>query len=717
MVADPVRELIKASKAKDAPSGRKVEQVQFSGEQSKVFERIGLDLIEVHPSGAATVHGTPEKIEQLRTRAGQLAGLGVREQARFVSIDSFDWIPAELKFDRAWVDTVGLKPVEAYIKLQPMITEIEADILIRSLERFFAARPVTSLRGKGRSYIGRYFLRALVGRQAVEDLANEFTSVQSIHPPIIALAQTLPPSFSSQPTAAQLTVDRRTQATIAVVDTAIPQSHRWLQVHRRATVTGPNCSNTENDNHGSLVASRVVFGDANLGAAERPPGPICSFVEVRVGTGKSGVILAESVANALQAALNAAPDVRVFNLSFDSELGLDLLPPRQRAETVRHIEEIDTFAFEKDVLLIIAAGNVPEGTIPAVGYPNHFNEPAWSLHSFPRAFNALTCGGIVSRLSAGGLADEIDAPSPFSRLGPGFARSPKPDFCASAGNADANYTRLNGSGVWGYSALGEPREVFGTSFAAPLLAREAAFIIAALQRFCPNETRPFACMAKAALAISAQDIVPQLSEPLKPLAKRAVGFGRANARAFETATLHKARFFWQGLILHRDDLVRVQVPVPVDWLRSAKAPHLRMCVSWDTPVSAAAEAQWACRDVSAKLHPGAVAAAIHGSRGGRIPGYPLFERHWDLGKARDRVNITDDLWVASFSYSQIAAYGAGQAVLPSQRIAFAAEIWDAAERPVNPHRFIQALPIAQTLSRFSNTAAFLPHPLTITTDF
>jgi hypothetical protein len=177
--------------------------------------------------------------------------------------------------------------------------------------------------------------------------------------------------------------------------------------------------------------------------------------------------------------------VRVFNLSFDGDLRLEDLPAKQRAETLKHIEEIDNFAFDQDVLLVVAAGNAQQGLIPSPGYPFHFNNPGWELHSFPRAFNALTCGGVANRLNAGGLASEVDAPSPFTRVGPGFAGSPKPDFCATAGNSDADYRHLVGAGVWGYSTLGEPREGFGTSFAAPLLAREAAFVFEELRPKCP----------------------------------------------------------------------------------------------------------------------------------------------------------------------------------------------------------------------------------------
>ena len=719
LIADPSGQIVKASKAKDAVDGKKLEAVVFSGEQSKFFERIGLDLIEVHqPSGVATVHATPERMEQLLSKTAQLAHLGAREQARFVAFESFEWLSGKLKFDHEWLQELGQKSGEGYIKLQPLISELEADLVIRALEQTFREQAGVTLRGKGRSYLGRFFLRATINAQMVKKLADEFTSIQSIHPPILAFTESVPPEVSSSGGPPRPSGGKSTQTLpcVAVVDTAVPQEHNWLRSYRRGgAVTGLNCSNTENDNHGSMVASRVVFGEVDLSESASPPSATCRFLEVRVGTGQSGKILAESVSGALAAAITAAPDVRVFNLSFDGDRRLDDLPPKQRAETLKHIEEIDNFAFDQDVLLVVAAGNAQSGLSPSPGYPLHFDNPGWELHSYPRAFNALTCGGIAGRLSAGGLASEVDAPSPFTRVGPGFASSPKPDFCASAGNSDADYRPLAGAGVWGYSALGHAREDFGTSFAAPLLAREAAFVFEELRPKCPGDSRPFACAVKAVLALTADDVAKRLSEALQPLAKRTTGFGRGSAERFRKPTQQRARFVWQGVIAHDDDIVRVQLPIPLAWISQASSPQLQLCVAWDTPVCAAAESQWSCRDVKVTIRPGPEADALRGSRG-RIEGYPLFKRTWQLDKARKKKAVESDLWVLEFNYSQAAAYAAGHTVPTSQRVAFAAEIWDEAEIPLNPHSFVQSLPIASSLVRLSNTSAWLPQAISITSD-
>ena len=75
-----------------------------------------------------------------------------------------------------------------------------------------------------------------------------------------------------------------------------------------------------------------------------------------------------------------------------------------------------------------------------------------------------------------------------------------------------------------------------------------------------------------------------------------------------------------------------------------------------------------------------------------------------------------DAWTLEFSYSKIAAYAAGHFPSPAQRVAFAAEIWDEAEEPVEPHSFVQGLPIASTLVQLSNTSAWLPQVVAITSD-
>ncbi len=718
ILAEPVGHVVKISTAKDAIEGRKKEAVSFSGEYSKVFDRLGMQLVEVHPDRTATIHALPERLAQLRARASELGpDSSLRQQALWVSIAGFDWVPAEMKFDAAWLKGIGKHRVEAHIKLHPFLSTFDADAVIRAIEEKLRGLAGNELRGKEVSYLGRVWLRAILTAQGIRALAEEFASIQSIHPPIIAHVSASP-FRSRSPAAAPLVPNVSDTATslpcVAIVDTAIPDDHLALARFRRGgPFLGRGCSNVPNDHHGTFVASRVVFGDLDFssGTGVLPPAT-CAFHEIRVAEA-ANTIRAESVPNALSSVTGSAPDVRVFNLSFDTKQPLDAMPPKLRAETMKVMEELDNFAFDQDALLILAAGNVEAGQIPQPRYPQHMDDERWALHAWPRCFNALTCGGIIPRISAAGLGDEPNAPSPFSRFGPGFAGSPKPDFCAPAGNSNANHQSEPGMGVWALSASSEPAEVFGTSHAAPLLAREAAFVLHELRRACSPDVRPFSCTAKAILALTAEDVAAGLGTGYQPLVQRgALGYGRASAGPIREPQIASAMFFWQGFSEHADDIVRVRLPIPRAWLRAASEPALRICVAWDSPVNSSVES-WSCRDVSLTVRVSEDSESAHGShRKGK--GYPLVSRKWNLAKASEKTPPPDDVWIAELRYQQIAAYAPGHLPSPVQRLAFAAELRDCGENPISPQAFVQQIPIAATMTRFSVAPVPSRQPITVT---
>ena len=714
IVAESARHVTKASTAKDAVDGRKTKEVSFAGDQSQAFDRLGLQLIEVFPNGTATVHALPEQIARMRADLANLPQGNHRQQGQWVNIESFDWVPPEVKFDESWLTEIGTRHAAAHIKLQPFLTMFDTDAVIRAIEKTLRRFPGNELRGKEAGYRGRFWLRATLSAACVRALAEEFAAIQAIHPPIFA---ELSSPSGTPATTRQLELPAPAASSTAlpcvgVVDTAVPDLHRLLSGSRRGIVRAPECENAANDDHGSSVTSRVVFGDLDFIAHSNIlPQPTCSFFEVRAADKRSNankiLIRAESVAAAVSNVINGAPDVRVFNLSFDSERSLDALKetaPAYFRQVLKVMEDFDNLAFDEDTLLVVAAGNVKSGNIPnpESRYPEHFTDERWQLHSYSRCFNALTCGGTNPRITSAGLAEVENAPSPFSRLGPGFARSPKPDFCAPAGNTDENFERQSGLGVWALSAIAEATEVFGTSHAAPLLAREAAFILAELRRFCPPEIRPYVCTAKAILALTADDVAARLPSEYRDISSLALGYGRASAERLRQPHPDSALIFWQGFSERAGDKLRVRIPIPKAWLAAAAAPQLRICIAWDTPVNSAVES-WACRDVSLTLRATEESKSASGTQR-KASNYPLYCRIWNLRDAEAKTPPSDDFWIVEMSYEQIAAYAAGHIPTPLQRIAFAAELRDIGEIPQSPQSFIQQIPAAQEMTRFSTVA-------------
>jgi hypothetical protein len=389
--------------------------------------------------------------------------------------------------------------------------------------------------------------------------------------------------------------------------------------------------------------------------------------------------------------------VRVFNLSFDTK-PLDLLDSTKRRENLILVQDLDNLIFRDDIIVVIAAGNSPPGVQPATPYPGHYDDPQWQLGAWARSFNSLTCGSFVARLAHGGLVTSLGWPSPFTRVGPGLCNSWKPDFSASGGNSEASMAGAPGLGVMGVTAAGIWEDRSGTSFAAPLVAREAAFALNLLQRVCLPGARPYASTAKAFLILTA--LAPAVAGSAAILAQRSLGRGSTSTRRLRTPDRDSAVLMWQGVLDGPGDIARVTLPIPRVWLSGAQQPTLRIVTCWDPPVNAAVAGLWATRKLSVHLKASPDTPSLQGSRGAH-PSYPVIDRVYDLHKLPKNVRVEGDVWLLELSYDQIADYHAGMTFTLQQRVAFAAELIDRGESPLSPQAAIQSLPSAVTMTRLS----------------
>ncbi|MEO5960872.1 MAG: S8 family serine peptidase, partial [Opitutaceae bacterium] len=373
-------------------------------------------------------------------------------------------------------------------------------------------------------------------------------------------------------------------------------------------------------------------------------------------------------------------------------------------------QDLDNFAFARDVVIVVAAGNSRAGVIPSPPYPRHFTDAQWALGTWPRSFNSLTCGSFVE-WPRDGVAMDVGAPSPFTKVGWGLCDSPKPDLSENGGNGDEAYQFKPGLGVWGTSAAGNWEDHSGTSFAAPLLARQAAFALQRLESYCDPGTKVFAATVKAYLALSA--VEPVLRPALRPLAERTLGRGRASADWLSSARIDRAMIVWQGVLDGPKDLIRVRIPIPKQWLDSAESPRLRIILAWDSPVNAAVEDLWASRKVNATLRTEPEGHALHPS-GSSHKTYPLIERKYDLKKLPNGVQAPkDELWLLELTYQQAAEYHPAIDFNPQQRVAFAAELYDESEQPSSPQAALQTLPATANMTRFAIGATVVRNPVVL----
>lgn len=717
VLASPVQQLAKASKDKNkSVDGKVFESTDFAEKHSRVFRRLGLDLINVADDGSAIVHMKPEMMEQLSNTAEALPELGAREKARWATIGKFGMIPSDLRVDSDWLNTLSAKHVtDAVIEFQPLLARVEIDSLVRAIVSMLLRNLREAITGTGTDFSGRQWVRGQITRESLGKIAQTFFSVQSLHSPLISIAVGSTPLKQRRRAVPHIEVasDPSVLPVIGVVDTGVPADHSILARYRRGTYLSPTSAGTAADPHGCFVSSRIVFGDFDYTPGFQTPPGTARYYDVNVSGIRPGEIEDKGVFPALQAIVATAPDVRVFNMSFDAREPLEFMGQVKRSEALSLVQDLDNFIFQNDIVVVVAAGNSPRGLIPSNPYPRHFADPQWALGPWARSFNSLTCGSFVGRLSPGGVVSNIAWPSPFCRVGPGLCESPKPDFSANGGNGTPQYQYGPGLGVWGLSPTGAWEDRPGTSYAAPLLARECAFALERLQKVCERGAQPFGITVKAFLALTATP--PMTTQPVPELGERTLGRGQASAQRLEAPSASTGVMIWQGVLEDDQDIARIQIPIPADWYKEADHPYLRLIVAWDPPVNAAVKHLWSTRNISArlKMHPDAPAhrtakVISHGS-------YPLLERLYNLRKLPANLSLEGDSWLIEIAYEQTAEYHPAMTFPPQQRVAFAAELFDDGGKNVSPQSRLQALATTATMTRLTIPPAVARFPVVLKT--
>jgi hypothetical protein len=335
VLAKPVSSIQKKSTNKRlAQDGVISTQVRFDEDDSRVFRRLGMDLIEVTGDGNAVVHIEPERIKQLLATTQRLEEVGAREQARWASVASFGVVPVEMRLNDSWVRS--LRPhlaTDAVVEFQPLLSRSDVEVLLRSIVGLLRPDRKEAITGIGTDFSGRFWARGLISPEGLRSIAKTFYSVQTLHSPLTSFflaikGRDIDPPHGAE-SRAQRFPDVNSLPTVAMLDAGVPSDHVILAKFRRGGFVAADSYGQAVGDHGSLVASRIVFGDvaADRGSPITPDGT-CRYYDALVATANDKID-DKSVVPAIQAVVGTAPDVRVFNLSFDTS-PLDLLDSTAR---------------------------------------------------------------------------------------------------------------------------------------------------------------------------------------------------------------------------------------------------------------------------------------------------------------------------------------------------------------------------------------------------
>ncbi|UWD79260.1 S8 family peptidase [Curtobacterium flaccumfaciens] len=287
--------------------------------------------------------------------------------------------------------------------------------------------------------------------------------------------------------------DEQTRPIIGVLDGGVGDVlDPW--VVDRWTVISPSDTDAQ---HGTFISGLLVAAGPLNPSLLDPTRPACRIVDLKVlpaDPGNTGMLFGRyypgGAAEFLDEIEDAVRDarkrhnVRVFNLSVNFDA------PGDDTRYGFAAQRLDEIARRHDVIFVISGGNLPptdyrtewgdnpDRNLAALVRETRttISEPAESL------FNVA-----VSALNPPGIPGQVPfALTRYSRRGPGLRGATKPDLAHVGGTG--TYDGIAGYGLLSIDEAGAEATDCGTSFAAPLVARELADLDAAIQGDVPRET-------------------------------------------------------------------------------------------------------------------------------------------------------------------------------------------------------------------------------------
>ncbi|WP_231408711.1 S8 family peptidase [Ralstonia solanacearum] len=416
--------------------------------------------------------------------------------------------------------------------------------------------------------------------------------------------------------------------TVCVIDSGIQEGHNLLQAaidqntsHCFLPAAPTNAVQDEvaPGGHGTRVAGAVLYGEEvpNAGAPQLP----FWIQNARVLDAQNQMPVELFPPEALRAAVERFNDgprqTKIFNHSINAR---GYCRTRYMSSWAA---EVDQLCNERDVLIVQSAGNLPiQGTAPFIGivdhltagreYPQYLYESAARVANPGQSLQALTVGSVAYDVAESGawrtFATQTDAPSAFSRTGPGIWNVIKPEVVTYGG--DAVRTNNNPPDVQGggrvanacpslvRSTLYAPgpasdRDDAGTSYAAPKVARIAAQI----QSVLPDEP---ALLYRALVVQSAkwpewaESILVRLRNPADDMTRaqkdellaaasqaiRCIGYGIPDEGRATSNTDHRTTLITSGENTIRAGECHIyQVPIPPELRQQADEFDIRIDVT------------------------------------------------------------------------------------------------------------------------------------------
>lgn len=406
----------------------------------------------------ATATIEKRKFEQLEHRIDLYTQDSRHPGKREISvIEDISDVPLEEKLDRSL--TLEETEVKCIVSLFDVLSTRDKEAVAHSISETLAQEGVEDVRVH--SYLnGTVVVSATVKPSVIRGLGRDYNTVRYISPNnAIVIRRSLP--SDDLPNLLELS-QAGTDVPVAVVDSGINASSPALAGLITETHPFlPHGALSQDFAHGTLVGSRVIYGD-NIEdcLATRRLQPMCKVVDVPIFGVDALDNLIEPTEADLADILNTvvsrlAPRVRIYNLSLGSD------GPISENTFSLLARQIDALSREYDVLFVVAAGNIKRSADP---HPRHFVRADARIQAPAESLLALTVGSIAKYTSTTTLSG-VGEVSPFSCRGPGADDGMKPELVAHGGNVSFGWRAHPRTSAYGIDATGQRLAYdVGTSF-------------------------------------------------------------------------------------------------------------------------------------------------------------------------------------------------------------------------------------------------------------
>ena len=572
---------------------------------------VGLQILEQRADDVTVVLSVDPNLTVLQERSQQYAGpipvtrVGARHAGLFGVIDSFDELSANDKIGSALArhgfatvemipdDDVFLIDVELWDVNEDLLRDLHVDRIARKADEF-GGELLSRYRGAG-----LFIARVRVSGAGLKELLA-MTEVAWIDLPPV-------PDFAPDP-AANLTTPELPPISpppadavcIGIIDSGITAAHPMLVGVIAGTFGVPDQFGSDDEKrHGTSVAALASYGSIAGQISQNILAPRFRIASAKVVDANGRFDEDRTAADIIEEAIRRLNDefgCRVINISLADIEHIVGGRPSNWAMM------LDNLVRELGIVITVTAGNIlgishriaDEG----VGiYPEYLLEDEHRLYEPASSVNSLVVGSLAH---SNGLmpGEEVDAdivaltathhPSPFSRCGPGFAKSIKPDLVEYGGTA-----------VWqGFSSsLSADRDScgvltlnpnylqslmvyrHGTSFAAPVAAYKAAALV---EEF-PGASANF---IRALMGLSTDhpaELIDRVTSKGGREHFRYAGYGVADVSLAEASEDNRVVMAIEDS-LPIDRFAVYEVPIPTDFQTVKGVRHIKVSLAFDPPV-------------------------------------------------------------------------------------------------------------------------------------